>query len=84
MRKMQMPVTFCAKCGAHGYSLLLANRQCGRMIQGKRCRGMHQSALEQNNWTECAACHATGFEGKRYCRQCDGSGWIFMCSLDMR
>jgi hypothetical protein len=78
MGKRQVPVTRCTSCGAHGYRIQLGNGKCGRMIRGKRCNGMNQSALQETDWVECAKCAATGFEGKRYCRQCDGSGWVFV------
>ncbi len=74
----QLPVTVCTNCGAHGYNIQLANRRCGRIVSGKRCEGMNQRASLERDWAECPTCAATGFEGKRYCRHCDGSGWVFM------
>jgi DnaJ-class molecular chaperone len=78
MGKMQMPVTVCSDCGAHGYIIQLADRKCRRMVHGERCKGINQRALRECDWAECSTCAGTGFEGKRYCRQCDGSGWVFL------
>jgi hypothetical protein len=77
MGNRQRPVTVCTNCGAHGYNIQLANGRCGHIANGRRCQGINQSALQECDWAECSTCAATGFEGKRYCRQCDGSGWVF-------
>ena len=78
MEKQPKPVTCCTVCGKVGYSINLANGLCGRRYDGKRCRGVNQSAIGVNDWSECPSCTATGWEGNSMCHPCNGSGWIFV------
>lgn len=77
MGKMQVPVTHCTVCGAPGYIIQVAERKCGRLVHGKRCEGINQSALQERDWVGCSKCAASGFDGKRYCLECNGCGWLF-------
>ena len=77
MEKRSRPVTSCTHCGNAGYSIGLANGRCGQAIKGKRCKGLNQSAIGSNDWTECPLCNATGWADVA-CVQCDGAGWLFV------
>ena len=77
MEKRPKPVTVCTDCGAPGYDVKLSTGSCGRMVRGKRCRGTNQSAIGDNDWRECPACAASGYEGVAQCGECDGFGWFF-------
>jgi hypothetical protein len=72
------PVTFCTNCRAFGYNIGVASGKCGRKVDGKKCKGTVQSAIQENDWIDCPSCKATGLDGDRTCRQCIGSGWIFV------
>jgi DnaJ-class molecular chaperone len=76
--KLNKPVTICTNCGAPGYHIGLASGKCGRMIGRKRCKGTNQSAIGEKDWAECPSCTATGQKGDKTCRQCDGSGWLYV------
>jgi hypothetical protein len=77
--KRPKPATSCTNCGAPGYNIGLTNGKCGRMVNWKRCKGTNQSANQENDWVECSACAASGYEGIAQCSHCDGgSGWVFV------
>jgi len=77
MEKRPKPVTCCTNCGAPGYNIGLANGKCGRMVGKERCKGVNQSAIGENDWSECPSCAGSGYEGENRCSQCTGAGWLF-------
>tara|TARA_R110002072_G_scaffold204033_3_gene362103 strand:- start:6387 stop:6551 length:165 start_codon:yes stop_codon:yes gene_type:complete len=52
----------------------MINYTCGIMIDGKRCKGAWQGALNAEDWEECQTCHATNSN----CDVCNGEGWIYI------
>jgi hypothetical protein len=72
------PITFCTNCRVFGYNMDVTSRKCGRKVDGNMCKGTVQSAIEENDWIDCPSCKTTGLDGIRTCRQCTGSGWIFV------
>ena len=72
----QKPVAFCNRCGAVSYSATVINGNCGRMVGGKKCKGVNASALNENDWTECPVCKGFGTNGGKSCEPCQGSGWV--------
>jgi hypothetical protein len=77
--KRRRPCTSCTKCRAPGYHISLTKGRCGRIVDGERCTGIIQSAVQVNDWAECPSCAGTGWEGDKTCSHCDGrSGWLFV------
>ena len=74
IKRTQKPVTRCTVCGKARYSINLAKKRCAERYDGKRCRGVNQSTVD--DWSECPFCAATGWEGSRACHRCEGSGWL--------
>ena len=79
-----LPVTSCTACGKAGYNISLTNVQCEQRFNGKRCRGVNQSAIAIYDWAKCPTCDGhggyltrrTGLGEK--CVRCDGAGWLFV------
>jgi hypothetical protein len=71
------PVAVCTRCGAVSYTAHLINGQCAQQIAGKRCVGVNGSALNADDWKQCAACAGTGSTGTTRCGHCDGAGWLY-------
>ena len=79
-----LPVTSCTVCGKAEYNISLTNVQCRRTVNGKRCRGVNQSAIALYDWAKCPKCNGHGCNlspwtgpGKA-CIRCDGAGWLFV------
>jgi hypothetical protein len=78
------PVAVCTRCGAVSYTVNLINGQCSQTVAGKRCIGVNGSALNPDDWNQCAACAGTGsIEGTR-CGHCDGTAWLYARSKAKR
>jgi hypothetical protein len=71
------PVAVCTRCGAISYAANLINGQCAQTVAGKRCVGVNGSALNADDWKQCAACAGTGSTGTTCCGHCDGAGWLY-------
>jgi hypothetical protein len=71
------PVAVCTRCGAVSYAPNLINGQCAQIVAGKRCVGVNGSALNADDWKQCAACAGAGETGKTRCGHCDGAGWLY-------
>jgi DnaJ-class molecular chaperone len=78
MSRRQIPVGRCSKCGAPAYNATRINEPCGRTTNGKTCRAVIESTLNETDWKECPACTGYGLTGDRMCEQCDGVGWLFV------
>jgi len=72
-----LPVTYCMKCGKAGHNIAASKIPCGQTITRKRCRGAVRRATGVNDWRECPTCFATGWDGDKFCTQCNGDGWLF-------
>ena len=75
--KMNVPVAVCTVCHTYSRNVATINCQCGNKFNGKRCKGVWGSALNESDWEECPSCEATGNESNRECEQCEGFGWIY-------
>jgi DnaJ-class molecular chaperone len=80
-----LPVTSCTVCGKAGYNISLTNVQCEQSFNGKRCRGVNQSAIAIYDWARCPTCNGTGWNltpwtgpASDKCVRCDGAGWLFV------
>jgi len=71
--KLPRPSAVCTVCRTYTRNASMINYICGITINGKRCKGAWQSALQDKDWEECGACHATDPN----CESCTGEGWIF-------
>ena len=71
------PVAVCTRCGAVSYAPNLINGQCTQVLAGKRCVGVNGSALNAEDWKECAACAGAGSTATTRCGHCDGAGWLY-------
>lgn len=71
------PVAVCTRCGAVSYATNLINGQCAQTLAGKRCVGVNGSALNADDWKQCAECAGTGTTGATRCGPCDGAGWLY-------
>jgi hypothetical protein len=78
------PVAVCTRCGAVSYTANLINGQCGQTVAGKRCVGVNGSALNPDDWKQCAACAGTGSVEETRCGHCDGTGWLYARSKAKR
>jgi len=78
------PVAVCTRCGAVSYTPNLINGQCAQMVPGKRCVGVNGSALNADDWEQCAACAGAGSTGTDRCGQCDGAGWLYTRNRERR
>ena len=79
-----LPITSCTVCGKAGYNISLTNVQCGQRFNGKRRRGVNESAIALYDWAKCPKCNGHGCNltpwtapGKA-CVRCDGAGWLFV------
>jgi hypothetical protein len=54
------PAAVCTRCGAVSYAPNLINGQCVQLVVGKRCVGVNESALNADDWKQCAACAGEG------------------------
>ena len=76
---LERPVAVCTRCGAVSYNAMLIDGVCGRSRgDGKHCRGVNGSALNQTDWAACDKCAVTGLVGSARCERCDGVGWLFL------
>jgi hypothetical protein len=75
--KRPRPVAICPDCGAVYYSPLRINQRCGRLVDGKPCKGSISSALMKNDWEECSSCLGSGEKGEATCSKCKHVGWLF-------
>ena len=57
------PVAVCTKCGDITYSAERINSQCDRKPDGRRCKGVYGSALNNDDWEKCIACGGFGRMG---------------------
>ena len=71
------PAAVCTRCGAVSYAQNLINGQCVQLVAGKRCVGVNGSALNADDWKQCAACAGAGSTGTTRCGHCDGAGWLY-------
>lgn len=73
------PVAVCTRCGDITYRIEAINCQCGRQPIGKRCKGVYGSALNNDDWAQCAVCNGTGISKTGgSCAACQGTGWVFV------
>lgn len=73
----EKPVSVCTVCGCVGYSMNLINGKCGRRgADGKICRGVNGSMLNDNDWAACDRCAGSGLDGDSECVRCAGAGWV--------
>ena len=70
------PFGRCTACKAPDYGTEF-NRNCGRMVGGKRCKGTVLSALTPTDWVVCDRCNGTGVDGQTPCIRCDATGWLY-------
>jgi hypothetical protein len=68
--KLRQPVAVCTVCGAVSHNASAINGPCGRMVGGKKCKGVFGSALNIGDWEECPSYAATGWKEGRCCDQC--------------
>src|SRR5260370_33324817 len=68
------PVAVCTRCGAVSYAPNLINGQCAQTVAGKRCVGVNGSALNADDWKQCAECAGTGSIGTARCGPCARAG----------
>jgi hypothetical protein len=75
--KLHWPVAFCTKCGFVTRNDGFINQPCPQMVKRSRvrCDGVFQSRLNQDGWTECPTCAATGVNNNQPCGTCRGVGW---------
>src|SRR5258708_39659403 len=57
------PVAVCTRCGGGSYATGQINGQWGQRGGGKRCVGGNGSALNADDWKQCAACAGSGGGG---------------------
>ena len=74
--KRPRPVAICPDCGAVYYSPLRINQRCGRLVDGKGCKGGITRAW--NDWEECPSCLGSGEKGEATCSKCNHVGWLFV------
>ncbi len=55
-----LPITSCTVCGKAGYNISLTNVQCGQRFNGKRRRGVNESAIALYDWAKCPKCNGHG------------------------
>ena len=72
------PVAVCTRCGGVSYATDQINGQCAQRLAGKRCVGVNGSALNDDDWKQCAACAGSGRIGASRCGRCDGVGWLYV------
>ena len=60
MSRRQKPVGRCAKCAAPAHSTARIGQACGKTMDGKVCRAVIGSTLNETDWTECPACTGYG------------------------
>lgn len=77
-KKRDMPVGSCTICRATTFNACRINERCSSTNDGKRCKGVYGSALNEGDWEECSSCNATGRRANKQCIQCDGAGWIYI------
>ena len=68
----------CAECGAPVYGPLRIDQLCSKTTNGKTCRAVIVSTLNETEWKECPACTGYGSTGNTQCAGCDGVGWPFV------
>jgi len=73
-----VPEGRCTECGAPAHSAARIGQPCGKTTNGKTCRGVVGSTMNENDWKECPACTGYGLTGDRKCEKCDGVGWLFV------
>jgi len=69
-RRQPRPNTVCDRCDAAG-SLLQLDQRCA-------CGGRFVVATEDDDWTPCRWCAATGRDGGECCAPCRGAGWVYV------
>jgi hypothetical protein len=73
----EKPISVCTVCGRVGYHLHLINGKCGRRdADGKSCRGVNGSMLNNNDWAVCGRCAGAGGDSDSACVRCGGAGWL--------
>jgi hypothetical protein len=83
MTKRERPSARCARCNKT-YDVPELGAKCRlRIGKNMQCGGLIVAAENEDDWWECPACFANGYEdnGQQPCQQCDGYGWI--CVRDM-
>jgi hypothetical protein len=79
------PAAICTRCGAilrRGAEHLI-NEQCAERLDGRRCRGVYGSALNDGDWDRCSVCSREGVAQCR-CEACQGSGWVYVRDMTRR
>lgn len=73
------PVAVCTRCGDITYNVAAINLQCGKQPDGKRCKGVYGSALNNDDWAKCPACSGSGLDPTgASCPACKRTGWRFV------
>ena len=75
--KLLPPVAVCTRCHSYSSNPNVINKRCGNTFNGKRCKGVWQSAISEGDWKECPTCGASGKERDKKCSQCGGVGWLY-------
>ena len=76
--KRPKPVAICTNCRAVYYTPIRINQCCGRIVDGKRCKGGISSALMKSDWEECPSCLGSGEKAEAICSKCNHVGWLFV------
>ena len=66
------PVAVCTGCGTYSRSAAKINERCTEYRGKKRCKGVFESALNNDDWRRCPDCNGNGCEG------CQWTGWRFV------
>jgi hypothetical protein len=77
MTTREKPCAICAVCGKYGSVISVIGKRCGNRHDGKRCKGVWRSAVNDGDWKECKSCDGAGGREGNPCKSCQGSGWIF-------
>ena len=75
------PVAYRVKCGALSRRIeVVDSGKCSRVLdrEGNRCGGLFRSALREDDWVKCVACHGVGRMAGERCGNCGGIGWALM------
>jgi len=70
-----LPVAECTNCGRYSTELQSVNQGCGRIIDGKKCKGLFRSRIRPDQWRPCDQCAGSGWLDSKSCVFCQGTAW---------
>jgi hypothetical protein len=62
----------CTKCYKYDELGSRINLQCSEQVNGKRCKGVWGSTLNNSDWIKCPHCKGGG------CQPCQQTSWMFI------